>query len=453
MLQQIVLKFKCMLSIVPGSSLQMLLGIFTSPYSIIIYAVILFGIMIALVISLIIKDNNSDAAKNLNGNTLLAKAGGNTGSCPPNEGADGAEQADGTRFFMLSQIDADLAMYRNVEYDDNITLKGLCTSFRDFAASRLGLYYDISDIRKFIAGLAVSRIIILQGISGTGKTSLAYALGEFLDNPTTVIPVQPMWKERTDLIGYYNEFTKKFNETTLLHKMYEANYSKGIYVTLLDEVNIARIEYYFAEFLSLLELPEPEKRYLDVVSDKWETDPAQLKNGQIKLPENMWFIGTANNDDTTFSISDKVYDRAMILNLDSKSEIFTAPDTGQARVTCERFMRLAKDAQEEYGITKRNLNRLDKLDNYLIENFHITFGNRIRKQIMTFIPVFLSCGGDELEALDDILAKKLMRKLEMQNPVYLRNAAEGFCSYLDELFGQDKLQQCKACINRLAKNA
>lgn len=148
----------------------------------------------------------------------------------------------------MSEIDERAAQYARRTYDDSATLKSFCESFRNYAASRLKLYYDISDIRKFVSGLAVTRLVILQGISGTGKTSLAYALGEFLGNGSTVIPVQPMWKERTDMIGYYNEFTGRFNETTLLEKLYEANYSKDMYVTVLDEMNIARVEYYFAEF-------------------------------------------------------------------------------------------------------------------------------------------------------------------------------------------------------------
>ena len=115
--------------------------------------------------------------------------------------------------------------------------------------------------------------MILQGMSGTGKTSLAYAMGQFLQNDSVVVPVQPMWKERSDMIGYFNEFTKRFNETTLLRKMYEAGYKKDLYITILDEVNISRIEYYFAEFLSLLEIPDESKRYLDVVSDVWPNDP------------------------------------------------------------------------------------------------------------------------------------------------------------------------------------
>ena len=164
--------------------------------------------------------------------------------------------------------------------------------------------------------------MILQGMSGTGKTSLAYAFGEYINNQAVVVPIQPMWKERTDLIGYYNEFTKKFNETTLFQKLYEANYNDQIYITVLDEMNIARVEYYFAEFLSLLELPDHKKRYLDVISDMWENDPKLLNEGKLLLPRNMWFVGTANNDDSTFAISDKVYDRAMVINLDKKSNPF-----------------------------------------------------------------------------------------------------------------------------------
>ena len=372
----------------------------------------------------------------------------------PEESPYEASPADeGGRFCMLSRIEEKRYGYGHRKYDTGVTLESFCEDFRNYAASRLGLYYDIDDIRRFVAGMAVSKIIILQGMSGTGKTSLAHAFGEFVDNRSTVIPVQPMWKERTDLIGYYNEFTKRFNETVLLEKMYEANYSGDMYVTVLDEMNIARVEYYFAEFLSLLELPNPEERYLTVVSDTWESDPAQLKDGRIKLPVNMWFIGTANNDDSTFAISDKVYDRAMVLDLDRKSERFVAPRTQAVPVSARHFTELAEAAGREYAVSSRNRKRLRLLDQYLIEHFHITFGNRIMKQITTYIPVFIACGGDELVALDDILAKKVIRKLETQNPIYLRGAAEGLLNYLDELFGPEHMTACKEAIARLRRNA
>ena len=371
------------------------------------------------------------------------------------ENAAAAESTEerGERFCMLSDIERRKETFRRAKYDESVTLESLCENLRNFAASRLRLYYDISDIRRFVAGMAVSHIIILQGMSGTGKTSLAHAFGAFIDNRSTIIPVQPMWKERTDLVGYYNEFTKKFNETLLLEKMYEANYSEDVYITVLDELNIARVEYYFAEFLSLLELPNPDERYIDVVTDMWENDPPQLVGGRIKLPPNMWYIGTANNDDSTFAISDKVYDRAMILNLDSKSERFIAPKTDRIPLSAKHFEKLVKEATEEYEISARNKKRLALLDEYLIKHFHITFGNRIMKQINIYIPVYISCGGEELEALDDILSKKVLRKLETYNPMQLRKESDGLVAYLNELFGQDNMTLCKEYIKRLERNA
>ena len=367
--------------------------------------------------------------------------------------AEEVEETTLERFCMLSEIDRRSAGYGHQSYDTGVTLESFCRDFRNYAASQLRLYYDIGNIRQFIAGLAVSKLVILQGMSGTGKTSLAHAFGSYTENASTVIPVQPMWKERTDLIGYYNEFTKRFNETLLLEKMYAANYSADMYITVMDEMNIARVEYYFAEFLSLLELPDPNERFLEVVSDKWATDPRQFVDGRILLPKNMWFIGTANNDDSTLAIADKVYDRALILNLDAKSERFSAPATAKRPISAQHFEQLVEDAVKEYGISKRNLARLEEMDKYLIENFHITFGNRIMKQIKTYIPVYVACGGDELTALDDILAKKVIRKLETQNPIYLRNASEGLLAFLDELFGDDKMPLCKEYIHRLQRNA
>ena len=357
------------------------------------------------------------------------------------------------RFCMLTAIDRNRLQYLNAPVDPCPSLQELCENFRNFAASRMNLYYRPEDIRQFIAGMAVSKILILQGMSGTGKTSLAHAIGAYMDNPSTVIPVQPMWKERTDLVGYYNEFTRRFNETLLLEKMYEANYSRSIYITVLDEMNIARVEYYFAEFLSLLELPHPEERFLEVVSDQWDNDPRQLVDGRIQLPNNMWFVGTANNDDSTFAISDKVYDRAMILNLDSKSQPFTAPTTPQLHLSAAAFQKLAEQAVATYELSSRNRQRLKELDKYLIDHFHITFGNRIMKQITTYIPVYVACGGDELEALDDILAKKVIRKLETQNPIYLRSAADDLVNFMDELFGANHMTVCKESIRSILRNA
>ena len=216
------------------------------------------------------------------------------------------------------EVDTFYLNYQAPEYDNNITLEGLVERYRNFACSRMNLYYDVKTIRLFIAGLASTKLIILQGISGTGKTSLPYSFGKFLQNDTTIASVQPSWRDRTELFGYFNEFTKNFNETEVLKRIYSSGYNDDVNVILLDEMNIARIEYYFAEMLSILEMPDADEWELDIVPNAWSTDPLKLDHGKIRIPQNIWYVGTANNDDSTFAISDKVYDRAQPINLDEK---------------------------------------------------------------------------------------------------------------------------------------
>ena len=267
--------------------IQFLWELLSSRTAIGIYALVVLGLIIWLVVSVL----RADSARVQVVASPEDKSRGAKGAGQPT--GQGARAEGESRFFMLSKTDQIMKKYTAPTHQGQMTLSSFCESFQAYAAGNLGLYYDIADIRRFISNLGVSHILVMQGMSGTGKTSLAYAFGEFIGNPSVIVPIQPMWKERTDMIGYYNEFTGKFNETLLLQKMYEANYSKDMYITVLDEMNIARVEYYFAEFLSLLELPDPEKRYIDVVSDVQKGDPALLKGGRLKLPPNMWFVGTA----------------------------------------------------------------------------------------------------------------------------------------------------------------
>ena len=112
-----------------------------------------------------------------------------------------------------------------------------------------------------------------------------------------------------------------------------------------------------------------------------------------------------------------------------------------------------KKAQKEYDWIDRNLRRIETLDKYLIKTFHRTFGNRIMKQIRAYIPVLVACGGTEVEGLDDILSRKVLRKLESKNPVYVKSQSEALMNYLDELFGVDKMPLCKEVIQNIEQNA
>ena len=356
-----------------------------------------------------------------------------------------------SRFFKLTQIDQKYADYVAPELNETISLEGICEQFRNYAANKMNLYYSIDLIRLFIASFASNRLIILQGISGTGKTSLAYAFGYFIKNESTIASVQPSWRDSTEIFGYFNEFTKRFNETEVLAKMYEAKYNNQIYITVLDEMNISRVEYYFAEMLSILELPSQDEWVIDLVPNAWDSDPKLLENGRFKLPNNMWYIGTINNDDSTFMITDKVYDRAMPINIDTKGIEFEAPATEALDITATHFTNLFTEAQKKYPVSEETMNKIAQMDDYVISHFRLAFGNRIVKQLKEFVPVYVACGGDEMVAVDYLIANKILRKFDQLNLAYIRGEIDGFEAFLDQTFGNDVMKECKAFLGRLKK--
>ena len=355
------------------------------------------------------------------------------------------------RFFKLSEVDMAMENYVPEDLKNNFTLEELCETFRNFAASKMKLYYKIEIIRLFVAALASTRLVILQGISGTGKTSLPYAWGKFLKNDAIIASVQPSWRDRTELFGYFNEFTKKFNETEVLMKMYEANYKDIVYLTILDEMNIARVEYYFAEMLSILEMPSRDEWVIDLVPNVWPDDPKKLVDGKLKIPDNMWYIGTINNDDSTFMVTDKVYDRAMPIDINDKGQAFDAPVTEGYQISSTYLESLFAEAKEKYKVSKELLDKLEQMDNYVIEHFRLAFGNRIVKHINEFIPVYVACGGTDIDGLDYVIAKKILRKFEQLNLSFIRDEIDGFIKFLDNLFGKENMIECKTYLARLKK--
>ncbi len=356
-----------------------------------------------------------------------------------------------TRFFRLSKVDETMQNYVAPDYNTTISLKEFCDKFRAYAASRLKLYYDDKIIRLFVASFASNRLIILQGISGTGKTSLAYAFGNMIENEATIASVQPSWRDSSELFGYFNEFTKRFNETEVLTKLYEATYKDDVYLTLLDEMNISRVEYYFAEMLSILELPNKKDWVLDLVPSAWDNDPKHIIDGRFQLPDNMWYVGTINNDDSTFMVTDKVYDRAMPINIDNKAEAFEAPDTEPMRLSSKYLFTLFAKAQDDYKVGDDTLNKINEMDRYVIDHFRLAFGNRIVKHIKEFVPVYVACGGTEIEGLDYVMANKILRKFEQLNLSFIKNEIDGYIDYLNQLFGKDQMTECIAYLERLKK--
>ena len=358
-----------------------------------------------------------------------------------------------SRFPKLVRVDN---QYRGVDlsipYKDGLSLEELCNAFRNFAASQFNLYYKIETIRQMFAGIATSKLIILEGISGTGKTSMAYALGKFFAFDSAIIPVQPSWKDRSELIGYYNEFTKKFNESEFLKALYTCTYRKELDVIVLDEMNLARIEYYFAEFLSVMEMRDTADWLIDLIPAMQEGDPQQLKEGKLLIPQNVIFFGTANNDDSTFTISDKVYDRAISLFFDDKGRPFEAERQEALSIPYAQLKTLFDEAINQYPISESMLDKFGQLDNFVIKKFKLAFGNRILKQLDSFIPVFIACGGKESDGFDFIFTNKILKKFESLNIAFFKDELKELNAQLDKLYGKNTFPMAHRYIDDLIKN-
>ncbi len=363
--------------------------------------------------------------------------------------AEEQEQKLASRFPKLSLVDLKYADYHSPEFDNEITLQQFVENYRLFAASQMHLYYTPEIVRRFVAGMAASKLLILEGISGTGKTSLPYSFSRYLCNPATMVSVQPSFRDRTELLGYFNEFSKRFNETEFLRALYEAGYREEPSYIVLDEMNLARIEYYFAEMLSVLEMPSHDEWVLDLVPTAWPRDPDHLEGGKITVPDTVWFIGTANNDDSTFTITDKVYDRAIPIELNERAAAFECDPQPVCSVTSAHLQELFAKAKEEHPISDATIDKMNKLDNYLITRFKLSFGNRIIKQMYDFIPVYVACGGTELDGMDYIIARKVLKKFESLNVSFVRDEIKGLIVYIEKTFGKTNMRDSRDYLTRI----
>lgn len=399
---------------------------------------------------------------------------------------------------------------RQSSKNESITnLKGLVDHVRRYAAAQSKpLYYSEQDMRAFIAGLAASPLSILQGMSGTGKTSLPKIFCEAVLGEICVVPVESSWRDRNELLGYYNDFSKKFTAKEFTCNLYRAGcerYEDTIYFIVLDEMNLSRVEYYFADFLSVLEdkkenwvirlvdtdmrqLPteiteevikaiakdkSDEARELEEIVSKLYPEnntlsddanstvsggdklklikyladkrfknktktrslvggPQHLIDGKtIRIPRNVWFIGTANRDESTFEITDKVYDRAQVLNFNTRAT-GTRLDAEVPRIfltygeLSKMFMNATNSKNCAFKAEESEL--LKEIESILKSSFRISYGNRIQDQMNIFVPVYIAAGIsaangriDEKmkttlinEAIDFQLTNKVLRKLEYE---------------------------------------
>ena len=326
----------------------------------------------------------------------------------------------------LSEFSQDLEERKVLKTNEG-TLNELIHFIVEYARnSRLHLSYTPEDIATFVAGLGASKLSILQGMSGTGKTSLPKIFSEAIFGNCDIIEVESSWKDKNELLGYYNEFSMNYTPKKFTLALYKAALNQEIFTfILLDEMNLSRIEYYFSDFLSLME-NEEDHREIKLINIKLtrkeeenEADYLALDYGNtLKVPPNVWFIGTANRDESTFVISDKVYDRAHTINFTKRApkvRNYSNPISRQY-YDYETMNNLFEAAKQKGDFDAENSNLIKNVE-ALLAPYNISFGNRILKQIEDFVNIYKECFINEdveSEAIEKILLSKVVAKLEVK---------------------------------------
>ena len=367
------------------------------------------------------------------------------------------ELGDRERVFpALSSMDEEYDGYAIDKFEtDEVTLNDLASNFRDYLAKTEKLYYDIETIRFFISGLAASHFMILEGLSGTGKSSLPRYFAKYVSANLLFVPVQATWRDKTSLIGYFNDFSKTYTETEFLLGLYHGNYNPDmLHFFVLDEMNISRVEYYFADFLSVLEYPVDQWKLRIMHLPYNFVPPAKLMEGILQIPENSYFVGTANKDDSTFTITDKVYDRAITIDFEERNEAFTVKgDVSPIKLSQSKLKALFDDAKAEVKnhMNTSDFEKLYKVTDYISEQFDIVFGNRILNQIEQLIPVYVACGGSKEEAIDFLLSRKVISKIEGRFEDYVIGALKELLGIISDTYGAGTLVRSEKTIKAIMK--
>ncbi len=275
-------------------------------------------------------------------------------------------------------------------------------------AASSGFYYPHTLVANLHNSLQANPFLILSGISGGGKTSFAVFYAKALDAKIEVVSVRPDWTSPSHLLGWYDPFVKNFtpSETTrFINDAWAAYEKEGSgaqpYILLLDEMNLARVEYYFSDFLSKMQLQDPEQRSI-VLYEETDGDYPRI----LRIPPNLRIIGTVNIDETTFLFSPKVLDRATYVFL-NRIDI-----DGMGRV----LEYSAQDFHHLKLLTDKILPELKSLNAKLTEMGN-PFGYRTVWEIIRWIDSALAVGIIEspYEGLDMQVESRVLSKITGMN--------------------------------------
>ena len=295
-----------------------------------------------------------------------------------------------------------------------------------------GLEYHPRVVKAFHTAMKVNetaQMAVLAGISGTGKSQLPRQYAAGMGIGFLQVPVQPRWDSPQDLMGFYNYIEKRFRPTDLARALYQldlqnnpdSTFKDRMMMILLDEMNLARVEYYFSDFLSRLESRPPAAR----VGDKTLRKDAEIEL-EIPMPKgadaprifpgyNLLFAGTMNEDESTQSLSDKVVDRANVLRFAAPRTIHTGTAQGKASepeaLSARRWREWVKTTGdvEKMPLVRENTERMASL----MTEFKRPFGHRLGRAILSYVANYpVGDRGAEVHvALADQVEMRLLPKL------------------------------------------
>lgn len=303
-------------------------------------------------------------------------------------------------------------------------------------------YFEMQDyvfskeiITRYFLALKTKPFVILTGISGTGKTKIAQIFADYMcqdntqeerENRIAFVSVRPDWMDNRGLLGYFNPLNDRYYATpTLRLLLAAANNPDKPHFLILDEMNLAKVEYYFSDFLSVLESrtvshPEGEPLHLHDLKESVAFGDDDLKiPGKLKIPSNIYITGTVNVDETTYMFSPKVLDRANVIefnqiHLDGFSEI--EENNFKLKNADVRASLLTDGVTfcsiEDYKKARKVVDILPELIQRL-EKYHLHFGYRVVNEISRFMWLAQETIHDfQAEtALDIQLLQKVLPKL------------------------------------------
>ncbi|MGP4076291.1 MrcB family domain-containing protein [Halobacillus sp. K22] len=284
-----------------------------------------------------------------------------------------------------------------------------------------GFYYQLEDVKNLFLSLRTKPFVILSGISGTGKTKIIELFSESLgateeNKQFTLIPVRPDWSDGSDMLGY-TDIRGVFQEGPLTSVIKEARLHKDHpYFVVLDEMNLARVEYYFSDFLSVME----SRKWVD---GKVQTLPIMSENQageRLTIPPNLYIIGTVNMDETTHPFSKKVLDRANTIEWNDvhlDTLFFLKEDEGQQeqvnlpnqRVQSE-YLRLKDAYSASNKETVEHVTTELVQINEILKPIQAHVGYRVRDEVC-FYTIYSRYLMAEDEALDFQFYQKILPRL------------------------------------------